>query len=212
MKIKNSVKIMCGAFTLAALTMSCSKKTVETKTEDNSSKLVTGTIEVDSINNSFNNLSSEWKSMGETLSDELENNIEDIGASFSTLGNTLNGIVDSPAFGTLTDTINSTMDTLTNPDTYSQALDSTKNALDNLTNSTKDKIDSFKDSAADKIEDFKDSTTNKIEDLKNSEAINSLTDSFNSAMDSLKDFKLDTETQDALDSLKDLGNLFGRKN
>lgn len=84
---------------------------------------------------------------------------------------------------TAIDSVSSAIDTLSNLDTYTNALDNVKDSLGSMATSAKDSASSVTESATAKI-----------------------TDTISSAADS---FKIDEETQSALDSLKALSGKLG---
>ncbi len=185
MKIANSSKILCSALMLSVLAVSCSKKNqaAEDPVADES-KIVTGTMEVTSPKQDYSSLKP-VETVTKSVSDEFDSFMNDLGSNITDLASSsvegLNGIIDSikdsDTVTAITDKINETAESLKNPETYTNLLDTAK-----------------------------DKAAEIGENIKNSDVVNNLTDTVSSAVENLGigGGGVDAETQSALDSLNSL--------
>ena len=208
MKTTKSAAVIIAAAAISVLAVSCSKK--EKLPEDSvpeSSKLVTGTIEVTPQANDFSNLSNAADSDTSTDLDNIFGSLSSGLNDFATttadsLNTAIDTLKDSDTLNAITDTLSSAASTLSNPETYTNAIESAKDSLSSITG-------------------------NITESVKNSDVVTSIGDTFSNAAENLtnllpttnadKETKgVDQETKDAMDSLdslvNDLGSLFGKKN
>lgn len=201
MKIRKSSKIIFPILAASIFAVSCSKKAgnvVENDPTVDSSKIVTGKIEVETPSESYSNLTPTT-----TQTDEFDAFINDIGTkigdattgTLDLLNGAIDSIKDSSTISTITDALTSTVDMVTNPDTYTGAIDSIKNSVG--------------ESAKETVSSITESVT---ESVKNSDVVTGITDTVSSAAENLGgSLGIDSETQDALNTLGGLLN-FGKKN
>ena len=201
MKIRKSSKIIFPILAASIFAVSCSKKAgnvVENDPTVDSSKIVTGKIEVETPSESYSNLTPTT-----TQTDEFDAFINDIGTkigdattgTLDLLNGAIDSIKDSSTISTITDALTSTVDMITNPDTYTGAIDSIKNSVG--------------ESAKETVSSITESVT---ESVKNSDVVTGITDTLSSAAENLGgSLGIDSETQDALNTLGGLLN-FGKKN
>ena len=201
MKIRKSSKIIFPILAASVFAVSCSKKAgnvVENDPTVDSSKIVTGKIEVETPSESYSNLTPTT-----TQTDEFDAFINDIGTkigdattgTLDLLNGAIDSIKDSSTISTITDALTSTVDMITNPDTYTGAIDSIKNSVG--------------ESAKETVSSITESVT---ESVKNSDVVTGITDTLSSAAENLGgSLGIDSETQDALNTLGGLLN-FGKKN
>lgn len=204
MKIRKSSKIIFPILAASIFAVSCSKKAgnvVENDPTVDSSKIVTGKIEVETPSESYTNLTPTTPTTTQT--DEFDAFVNDIGTKIgdATTGtlDLLNGAIDSlkdsSTINTISDAITSTVDKITNPDTYTDAIDSIKSTVG--------------ESAKGTVSSINESIT---EGVKNSDIVTGITDTLSSAAENLGgNLGIDSETQDALNTLGGLLN-FGKKN
>ncbi len=204
MKIRKSSKIIFPILAASIFAVSCSKKAeklVENDSTLDSSKIVTGKIEVETPSESYTNLTPTTPTTTQT--DEFDAFVNDIGTKIgdATTGtlDLLNGAIDSlkdsSTINTISDAITSTVDKITNPDTYTDAIDSIKSTVG--------------ESAKGTVSSINESIT---EGVKNSDIVTGITDTLSSAAENLGgNLGIDSETQDALNTLGGLLN-FGKKN
>ena len=201
MKIRKSSKIIFPILAASVFAVSCSKKAgnvVENDPTVDSSKIVTGKIEVETPSESYSNLTPTT-----TQTDEFDAFINDIGTkigdattgTLDLLNGAIDSIKDSSTISTITDALTSTVDMITNPDTYTGAIDSIKNSVGESAKETASSI-----------------TESVTESVKNSDVVTGITDTLSSAAENLGgSLGIDSETQDALNTLGGLLN-FGKKN
>lgn len=201
MKIRKSSKIIFPILAASIFAVSCSKKAgnvVENDPTVDSSKIVTGKIEVETPSESYSNLTPTT-----TQTDEFDAFVNDIGTkigdattgTLDLLNGAIDSIKDSSTISTITDALTSTVDMITNPDTYTGAIDSIKNSVG--------------ESAKETVSSITESVT---ESVKNSDVVTGITDTLSSAAENLGgSLGIDSETQDALNTLGGLLN-FGKKN
>ncbi len=201
MKIRKSSKIIFPILAASVFAVSCSKKAgnvVENDPTVDSSKIVTGKIEVETPSESYSNLTPTT-----TQTDEFDAFVNDIGTkigdattgTLDLLNGAIDSIKDSSTISTITDALTSTVDMITNPDTYTGAIDSIKNSVG--------------ESAKETVSSITESVT---ESVKNSDVVTGITDTLSSAAENLGgSLGIDSETQDALNTLGGLLN-FGKKN
>ncbi|MBQ5399740.1 MAG: hypothetical protein IIU15_00695 [Treponema sp.] len=201
MKIRKSSKIIFPILAASIFAVSCSKKAgnvVENDPTVDSSKIVTGKIEVETPSESYSNLTPTT-----TQTDEFDAFVNDIGTkigdattgTLDLLNGAIDSIKDSSTISTITDALTSTVDMITNPDTYTGAIDSIKNSVG--------------ESAKETVSSITESVT---ESVKNSDVVTGITDTVSSAAENLGgSLGIDSETQDALNTLGGLLN-FGKKN
>lgn len=201
MKIRKSSKIIFPILAASVFAVSCAKKAgnvVENDPTVDSSKIVTGKIEVETPSESYSNLTPTT-----TQTDEFDAFINDIGTkigdattgTLDLLNGAIDSIKDSSTISTITDALTSTVDMITNPDTYTGAIDSIKNSVG--------------ESAKETVSSITESVT---ESVKNSDVVTGITDTLSSAAENLGgSLGIDSETQDALNTLGGLLN-FGKKN
>ena len=204
MKIRKSSKIIFPILAASIFAVSCSKKAeklVENDSTLDSSKIVTGKIEVETPSESYTNLTPTTPTTTQT--DEFDAFVNDIGTKIgdATTGtlDLLNGAIDSlkdsSTIKTISDAITSTADKMTNPDTYTDAIDSIKSTVGESAKGTVSSI-----------------TESITEGVKNSDIVTGITDTLSSAAENLGgNLGIDSETQDALNTLGGLLN-FGKKN
>ncbi len=204
MKIRKSSKIIFPILAASIFAVSCSKKAgnvVENDPTVDSSKIVTGKIEVETPSESYSNLTPTTPTTTQT--DEFDAFVNDIGTkigdattgTLDLLNGAIDSIKDSSTISTITDALTSTVDMITNPDTYTGAIDSIKNSVG--------------ESAKETVSSITESVT---ESVKNSDVVTGITDTLSSAAENLGgSLGIDSETQDALNTLGGLLN-FGKKN